>query len=177
MVNMTTMSVTMKKNPDISDILMKRGRQSLKPKVDSELFLRIALFVTHNYIMFIPGFPPKHGLLLFCDLSFNRSGKTICLAINFKQILLILMWYIFSALLADIERHYQDPTLPYPKEENPLMFELTSYLESAGISNPMTKVSCFRKAPMNMTTYLLYFHSMACFHLIYSETCDERLLR
>ena len=47
---------------------------------------------------------------------------------------------ICSVMLADIERHYEDPTKPYPKEENPLMFELTSYLESAGIGNPLTKV-------------------------------------
>jgi len=53
--------------------------------------------------------------------------------------LVTVMYY--SALLADIERHYQDPSLPYPKEDNPLMFELTSYLESAGISNPLAKVS------------------------------------
>lgn len=46
----------------------------------------------------------------------------------------------FSALLRDVEAHYQDPTRPYPKEENPLMFELTSYLEWAGIHNPLTKV-------------------------------------
>ncbi|XP_070556885.1 WASH complex subunit 5-like [Ptychodera flava] len=43
-------------------------------------------------------------------------------------------------LLTDIEAHYQDPSLPYPKEDNPLMFELTSYLECAGISNPFTKI-------------------------------------
>ena len=43
-------------------------------------------------------------------------------------------------LLRDVEAHYQDPTRPYPKEENPLMFELTSYLEWAGIHNPLTKV-------------------------------------
>lgn len=51
----------------------------------------------------------------------------------------------FSALIADIERHYQDPTLPYPKEENPLMFELTSYVESAGYHDPLKKASylCF----------------------------------
>ena len=42
--------------------------------------------------------------------------------------------------MADIEKHYEDPTQPYPREENPLMFELTSYLESSGISNPFAKV-------------------------------------
>ncbi|KAL5022673.1 hypothetical protein ScPMuIL_001828 [Solemya velum] len=45
-----------------------------------------------------------------------------------------------TGLLADIERHYQDPSLPYPKEENPLMFELTSYLEAAGFHNPLMKI-------------------------------------
>lgn len=46
----------------------------------------------------------------------------------------------FSALLNDIEKHYKDPELPYPSEDNPLMYELTSYLESTGISNPLDKV-------------------------------------
>ncbi|XP_050401033.2 WASH complex subunit 5 isoform X1 [Patella vulgata] len=45
-----------------------------------------------------------------------------------------------SALLADIEKHYQDPSQPYPKEENPLMYELTAYLESAGFHNPLSKI-------------------------------------
>ena len=46
-----------------------------------------------------------------------------------------------SSLLGDIEKHYQDPSLPYPKEENPLLFELTSYLESSGMNDPLSKVS------------------------------------
>ncbi|XP_020897630.1 WASH complex subunit 5 [Exaiptasia diaphana] len=45
-----------------------------------------------------------------------------------------------KATLRDIEAHYQDPSLPYPKEDNPLMFELTSYLEWSGIHNPLTKI-------------------------------------
>lgn len=45
-----------------------------------------------------------------------------------------------NALLRDVEAHYQDPTRPYPKEDNPLMFELTSYLEWGGIHNPLTKI-------------------------------------
>nr|XP_054772627.1 WASH complex subunit 5-like [Lytechinus pictus] len=42
--------------------------------------------------------------------------------------------------MADVEAHYQDPKLPYPKEDNPLMYELSSYLECAGISNPLGKI-------------------------------------
>ena len=44
------------------------------------------------------------------------------------------------SLMKDIEAHYQDPNLPYPADDNPLLYELTSYLESSGISNPITKV-------------------------------------
>ncbi|KAG8515502.1 WASH complex subunit 5, partial [Galemys pyrenaicus] len=45
-----------------------------------------------------------------------------------------------KALLADIEAHYQDPTLPYPKEDNTLLYEITAYLEAAGIHNPLNKI-------------------------------------
>lgn len=44
------------------------------------------------------------------------------------------------SLLADIEAHYQDPTLPYPKEDNTLLYDITAYLEAAGIHNPLNKV-------------------------------------
>ncbi|KAF6031772.1 KIAA0196 [Bugula neritina] len=44
------------------------------------------------------------------------------------------------SLLNDIEKHYKEPSLPYPSEENPLMYELTSYLESIGLSNPFDKI-------------------------------------
>uniref|UniRef100_A0A672S176 WASH complex subunit 5 n=1 Tax=Sinocyclocheilus grahami TaxID=75366 RepID=A0A672S176_SINGR len=46
-----------------------------------------------------------------------------------------------KSLLSDIEAHYQDPSLPYPKEDNTLLYEITAYLEAAGIQNPLNKVS------------------------------------
>uniref|UniRef100_A0A7M4ERS8 WASH complex subunit 5 n=1 Tax=Crocodylus porosus TaxID=8502 RepID=A0A7M4ERS8_CROPO len=45
-----------------------------------------------------------------------------------------------KAVLADIEAHYQNPSLPYPKEENTLLYEITAYLEAAGIRNPLNKI-------------------------------------
>lgn len=49
--------------------------------------------------------------------------------------------FVFArSLLADIEAHYQDPSLPYPKEDNTLLYEITAYLEAAGIHNPLNKV-------------------------------------
>jgi WASH complex subunit strumpellin len=50
------------------------------------------------------------------------------------------MCYYFSALLAEVEAHYKDPSKPYPKESNPLLYELSTYLDWAGISNPYTKI-------------------------------------
>uniref|UniRef100_A0A3Q3K6J9 WASH complex subunit 5 n=1 Tax=Monopterus albus TaxID=43700 RepID=A0A3Q3K6J9_MONAL len=44
------------------------------------------------------------------------------------------------SLLADIEAHYQDPSLPYPKEDNTLLYDITAYLEAAGIHNPLSKI-------------------------------------
>ncbi|XP_076869010.1 WASH complex subunit 5 [Brachyhypopomus gauderio] len=45
-----------------------------------------------------------------------------------------------KSLLVDIEAHYQDPTLPYPKEDNTLLYEITAYLEAAGIHDPLNKI-------------------------------------
>uniref|UniRef100_A0A3B3DM24 WASH complex subunit 5 n=1 Tax=Oryzias melastigma TaxID=30732 RepID=A0A3B3DM24_ORYME len=45
-----------------------------------------------------------------------------------------------KSLLADIEAHYQDPSLPYPKEDNTLLYDITAYLEAAGIQNPLSKI-------------------------------------
>ncbi|XP_007441945.1 WASH complex subunit 5 [Python bivittatus] len=45
-----------------------------------------------------------------------------------------------KAVLADIEAHYQDPSLPCPKEDNTLLYEITAYLEAAGIHNPLNKI-------------------------------------
>ncbi|GCB74711.1 hypothetical protein scyTo_0003802 [Scyliorhinus torazame] len=45
-----------------------------------------------------------------------------------------------QSLLADVEAHYQDPTLPYPKDGNTLLYEITAYMEAAGIHNPLSKL-------------------------------------
>uniref|UniRef100_A0A8C5PLS0 WASH complex subunit 5 n=1 Tax=Leptobrachium leishanense TaxID=445787 RepID=A0A8C5PLS0_9ANUR len=45
-----------------------------------------------------------------------------------------------EALLADIEAHYLDPSLPCPKEDNSLLYEITAYLEAAGMHNPLNKI-------------------------------------
>ena len=39
-----------------------------------------------------------------------------------------------------MESHYRDPENPYPGDDNTIMYELTPYLETAGISDPLSKV-------------------------------------
>ena len=91
---------------------------------ESDFFLQIAKIFNCYYSSF--------RLTIFpCTTPCDTCMVTICWKSLFCR-----------SLLADIERHYQDPTLPYPKEENPLMYEMTSYLESSGNTNPMTKVHC-----------------------------------
>jgi len=46
-----------------------------------------------------------------------------------------------SSLIADVEAHYSNPeTKPYPGEDNPLLSELSKYLETVGINDPFTKI-------------------------------------
>ena len=61
------------------------------------------------------------------------------------------------SLLTAVEAHYKDPTNPYPGEDNSILYELTPYLESAGISDPLTKVG------LQMTLYSLSLSlSLSC---------------
>ncbi|XP_071483871.1 WASH complex subunit 5-like [Diadema antillarum] len=66
-----------------------------------------------------------------------------------------------KSLMTDVEVHYQDPTRPYPKEDNPLMYELSSYLECAGIGNPLAKIY--------ITTKRLPYFSLFTFLFVVSQ--------
>jgi len=69
--------------------------------------------------------------------------------------------YHCSSLLAEIEAHYKDPSKPYPKESNPLLYELSTYLDWAGISNPYTKIY--------VTTKNLEYFSVLLFLFVVSQ--------
>jgi WASH complex subunit strumpellin len=46
-----------------------------------------------------------------------------------------------KAIVGDIQMHYINPdTVPYPSEDNPLLSELTKYLETAGLHDPYSKI-------------------------------------
>ncbi|KAM9308792.1 WASH complex subunit 5 [Gastrophryne carolinensis] len=66
-----------------------------------------------------------------------------------------------EAILSDIKAHYQDPSLPYPKEENTLLYEITAYLEAAGTHNPLNKIY--------ITTKQLSFFPIANFLFLISQ--------
>jgi WASH complex subunit strumpellin len=44
------------------------------------------------------------------------------------------------AILQDIRAHYHSLDRPYPPEGNPLLGELSKYLEAAGIADPLTTI-------------------------------------
>ena len=46
----------------------------------------------------------------------------------------------YRSLLSAVEAHYKDPSHPYPGDDNAVIYELTPYVESAGIHDPLTKV-------------------------------------
>ncbi|XP_065842936.1 WASH complex subunit 5-like isoform X2 [Oscarella lobularis] len=64
-----------------------------------------------------------------------------------------------DAVITDIEAHYKDPTIPYPGEDNPLLPELCSYLETAGICDPLSKiyVTTARLETFPLLTFLFTF--------------------
>ncbi|KAK2181203.1 hypothetical protein NP493_407g06015 [Ridgeia piscesae] len=80
-------------------------------------------------------------------------------------------------VLTDIQRHYQDPSLPYPKEENPLMFELTSYLESAGVSNPLTKIYITTKRLSYLPIFNFLFVVSQLPKLVYLKSIGELICK
>lgn len=60
----------------------------------------------------------------------------------------VLLWFLCGlklynhcrSILTAVEAHYKDPSSPYPGEDNSMIYELTPYLETAGINDPLTKV-------------------------------------
>lgn len=64
----------------------------------------------------------------------NRSCK-------FDSKLLSNSLHAFNqSVLTAVEAHYKDPSNPYPGEGNDMLYELTPYLETAGINDPLTKI-------------------------------------
>ncbi|XP_076082010.1 WASH complex subunit 5-like isoform X2 [Mytilus galloprovincialis] len=75
-----------------------------------------------------------------------------------------------DALMSDIEQHYQDPSLPYPKEDNPLMYELTAYLESAGFHDPLAKIYITTKRLPHFSLFNSLFVLSHLPKLVYSKS-------
>eukprot|EP01087_Luapelamoeba_hula_P013132 TRINITY_DN3739_c0_g1_i1.p1 TRINITY_DN3739_c0_g1~~TRINITY_DN3739_c0_g1_i1.p1 ORF type:complete len:1176 (-),score=252.84 TRINITY_DN3739_c0_g1_i1:43-3570(-) len=58
-----------------------------------------------------------------------------------SNILGLTLQIMNDSVLNDIRNHYKSPdNHPYPGESNPLLFELTKYLEATGIPEPQSKI-------------------------------------
>ncbi|XP_003385312.1 PREDICTED: WASH complex subunit strumpellin-like [Amphimedon queenslandica] len=77
--------------------------------------------------------------LIRCQIAnqLNRCGK-------FDSRLLVNALETFNnSLLSAVEAHYRDPDKPYPgvnEQDNDILSELTPYLETTGISDPLSKI-------------------------------------
>lgn len=60
-----------------------------------------------------------------------------------------------QALMSEVNAHFEDPSNPYPDEENPLVYELNPYLECIGLVEPLKKIYIATKR----TDYIPFFVS------------------
>jgi WASH complex subunit strumpellin len=61
-----------------------------------------------------------------------------------------------KALMSEINAHFEDPSSPYPDEENPLLYELNPYLECVGLVEPLKKIYVFT----NKCDHIAFFTAM-----------------
>jgi len=72
--------------------------------------------------------------------------RQIAMLLNFSaklesNVLSCSLDVINKVLINDIQAHYKSPeTKPYPDDDNPVLAELSKYLETSGFSDPITKI-------------------------------------
>eukprot|EP00051_Salpingoeca_urceolata_P033878 m.22586 g.22586 ORF g.22586 m.22586 type:complete len:1163 (-) comp6876_c0_seq1:95-3583(-) len=82
-----------------------------------------------------------------------------------------------KSLLKDIEAHYADPSQPYPGEDSPLLAEISNYLESAGVNNPLRKIYVTTKKLSHFPTAVFFFTIAQVARLTYSKTIGSLTVR
>ena len=81
-----------------------------------------------------------------------------------SKLLMSSLENVNNLLLSDIQVHYKDPdNKPYPGGNNPLMFELASYLEAAGLHDPSTKIYVATKPVdhISLVIFILLFTQLS----------------
>lgn len=71
------------------------------------------------------------------------------------------------ALLTEIQAHHDDPSKPYPKGDNPLLPELSRYLEWSGMYNPLAKIYITTKPILNLSLFMMLFTVTHMSKLVY----------
>jgi len=80
-----------------------------------------------------------------------------------------------ESLIGDIEDHYQNPLKPYPGEGSPLMSETSSYLECAGISNPLAKIYVTTQKQDYFPVVVFFFALSQLQRLTFNKTVESLL--
>lgn len=84
------------------------------------------------------------------ELSFRCKLESYNLANTLKS--------MNKAVLFDVENHYRDKErFPYPSDENPLMFEISTYLETSGMNEPFQKIYITTK-PLDEFPLLMFLY-------------------
>jgi len=104
------------------------------------------------------------------------SGK-ICSELNFSckfhsKAVYSGLKIMNKSLLTAIEKHYEDPKNPYPNQDNPMMFELTNFLDLAGMDDPLAKIYITTK-PVQDLALLCFLVTIAYLQKVqYSKALD-----
>lgn len=81
--------------------------------------------------MYVHSLSKRIFLIQFLQFSSKLDSNSLyCALENFNK-----------AVVSDIQMHYINPdAVPYPSEDNPLLPELSKYLETTGLHDPYTKI-------------------------------------
>ncbi|CAN8006003.1 unnamed protein product, partial [Ixodes pacificus] len=87
----------------------------------------------------------------------SRADATVEEATLLRHIPLLVTPALCSSVLAEVKAHFKDPSKPYPKEDNPLLMELATYLEWSGIYRPLAKIYVTTKPIGNLPLFMMLF--------------------
>jgi len=103
-------------------------------------------------------------------LTLNISCKTD------SNLLYSALFTMNKSVMKDIQAHYRNPEAnPYISEENPLLEELTDYLETAGIGDPYSKIYITTATVEDLPCLLFLFVISQIGKFTYSEHLDIML--
>ncbi|EGD78584.1 WASH complex subunit strumpellin [Salpingoeca rosetta] len=82
-----------------------------------------------------------------------------------------------TALLSEVEQHYQDPTKPYPGGDSLVLAELSEYLEAVGEADPLAKIYVTTKKLDHLAAYAFFTTLAQLQRIVYSRPIGSMVAR